>query len=153
MRGRPRAAARLLSVAIAACGNQVVVTAADVARGYVSALAEGGFRGACTMLAPEAWRHLQAAAGLPCATLLARCLPEATTNLSRDQSQLLYVNADPRIAGRQTRVRLSGLAVAREINEVTLIDARGRWLLTSPGENITRCARNLAYSHGRRVRA
>ena len=151
MRRVSLAVALCLAVALVACGNQVVLTASDVARSYVSALAEGGFQAACTMLAPEARRPLESSARVSCAALLARCLPGTTTILSHDQSQLLYVNTNSRDLGCEVAVRLSGTAVAREIREVTLTNEHGRWLLSTPGANITRCAHKFAHRRARRA--
>jgi hypothetical protein len=149
MKGVRIALVLLLVAVVAGCGNRSVITAPDVARSYVSALAEGGFPTACAMLAPATLRRLETTARARCARLLARCLPERSTTLNHDQSQLLYVNATTRVLGRRTYVHLSGLAVAREINAVTLISFHGRWLLTSPGQNVAACAKRFGRRRGR----
>jgi hypothetical protein len=150
---RPLALVLVLGLAsgLVACGNENVVTATDVARAYVSAIADGGFSPACGMLAPATRNRLESATRLSCAALLARCLPTDSNALGHDQSQLFYVNAEPRVVGGKTDVHLTGLPVARELGDVTLTESHGQWHLTAPGKKLARCARRLTTAHRTRT--
>ena len=153
-----RAAALLaLSGALAACGNQIIVTAADMAGSYVYAIAEGNYPKACALLTPGTRRVLLA--GRPtrggCPALLRDCLPGRFRRSSGDQSQLLYANAYETTRGNTATVLLSATPAADATRRVTLVHTHGRWRLTSPGVAISRCvaaARRRHHSHRRRGR-
>ncbi len=136
--------ALVASASVAGCGGSGVVQPVEVAQNYVSAIADGYYPGACSLLDASVRAAMVASTGshLACAALLAHCLP-TRANVSTDQSQLLYVNTTSVAHGQRARVTLSGLPVARAIRRVTLADERNGWLLTSPGVAVTRCARRL----------
>jgi hypothetical protein len=135
---------------VAGCGNSDVLSPVEVAQNYVYAIAEGNYSRACGMLDQRTREALTASAGsrVSCPRLFARCLPKGSVALRHDQAQLLYANADLQVHGSRADVRLSGTAVASAAKEVTLIERRTQWQLTSAGRVITRCARGL--SHHRR---
>ena len=134
-----------LAVAVAGCGAANVVSPVDVAQNYVSAVGEGNFAGACALFEPHALGSLLASTGSrpTCPSLLARCLPTRVTVTSADQLQLLYVNVDLRTYGSRAVAGVSGLPVAKAIRQVTMVEHRGRWRLTSPGRAVTRCVSRL----------
>jgi hypothetical protein len=140
----------VVAISLVGCGNENVVTPAEVAQNYVFAVAEGNYPGACALLEPGTRAGLAATARLSCPSLFARCLPNASTSVSHDQAQLLYANADVRVSGSRAAVRLSGPAVARAAQEVTLVNRQARWRLTSPGRAITRCVSRWERHHPRR---
>ena len=141
--------------ALAACNNQVIVTASDTAGKYVYAIAEGNYPGACALLTPGTRSRLLA--GRPtrggCPALLRDCLPARFRRSSGDQSQLLYANESETTRGRTATVLLSATPAAQATRRVTLVHAHGRWRLTSPGVAISRCvatARHRRAHRGRR---
>jgi hypothetical protein len=138
-------AALVVAVCIAACGDSNVVTPADVAQNYVSALANGTYGGACAQFDAHTRAVLLASAGshLTCSRLLSRCLPARFKALASDQSQLLYATSDVRQDGERAQVRLSGTGIGKATKQVTLRQQRGRWRLTSPGDVVARCVRRL----------
>lgn len=143
-----------MAACVAGCGNSNVLSPVEVAQNYVYAIAEGNYPGACALLGQPTLETLVSSAGSrgSCPGLFARCLPRGSTVLRRDQSQLLYANADLRVHGSRADVRFSDTAVARAAKEVTLIDQRTKWRLTSPGQVITRCVRRLSRSRRRGLR-
>ena len=143
---RPRILVLALAGCAAGCGNANVVTPTDVAQNYVYAVAEGNYPSACALFDQGTRKTLVSAAGprLSCPRLFARCLPTGSTALRHDQSQLFYANVDLRVHGSRADVGLSGTAVASAAKEVTLIDRRAGWRLTSPGRAIDRCVRRLS---------
>lgn len=147
-----------LCAALAACGNQNIVTASDVAGSYVYAVAEGNYPGACALLTPATRGALLAARPTHggCPALLRRCLPSRFHHASGDQSQLLYASTDETIHGDHASVVLSATPAAQATRHVTLVRTHGRWRLTSPGAAIARCVaaarradhRRKAHGHG-----
>lgn len=131
----------VLCGALAACGNQVIVTASDMAGRYVYAIAEGNYPGACALLTAGTRRALLA--GRPtrggCPALLRDCLPARFRRSSGDQSQLLYANESETHHGSTATVLLSATPAAQATRRVTLVHIHGRWRLTSPGVAISRC--------------
>lgn len=142
-----------LAVCAAGCGQSTAVSPVDAAQNYVNAIATGYYPGACALLDGGTRHAMLASTGsrIGCSALLARCLP-VRTQQSSDQSQLLYVNTEFSVHGRRAQVTVSGLPVARAIRRVTLADERTRWLLTSPGVAVTRCAHRLRANARRRAR-
>ena len=148
-------AAVAVAICVGACGGSNVVTPGDVAQNYVSALANGTHGGACAQFDAHARAVLLTSAGsdFTCPRLLSKCLPAKFKALANDQSQLLYATADVQQEGVRAQVGLSGTAIGKATKEVTLRQERNRWLLTSPGDIITRCVRRLhARHHSRAVR-
>lgn len=148
-------AALTVAVCVAACGDSNVVTPGDVAQNYVSALANGTYGGACAQFDAHTRAVLLTSAGshVTCARLLSNCLPAKFKALASDQSQLLYATADVQQEGERAQVSLSGTAIGRATKQVTLRQERGRWLLTSPGDVVTRCVHRLhTHRHSRAVR-
>jgi hypothetical protein len=134
-----------LAAALAGCGAANVVSPVDVAQSYVSAVGEGNYAGACALFESHALDSLLASTGShpTCPVLLARCLPSRVAVTSADKLQLLYVNVDLRTHGSRAVAGLSGLPVARAIGQVTLVEQRTRWRLTSPGRAVNRCVSRL----------
>lgn len=148
-------AALVVAVCVAACGESNVVTPGDVAQKYVSALANGTYVGACAQLDAHARAALLTSAGshFTCPRLLSKCLPAKFKGLASDQSQLLYATADVQQDSERAQVSLSGTAIGKATKRVTLRQERSRWLLTSPGDVITRCVHRLrSHHHSRAVR-
>lgn len=143
-----------LAVGVVGCGASNVVTPSEVAQNYVYAVAEGNGSGACALLDARTRDTLVAStrSRRGCPALFARCLPKGSAILRRDQSQLLYANVDLRVSGAHADVRLSGTAAAKATKEVMLAHERTRWVLTSPGQFITRCVSRLRRSHRPRHR-
>jgi hypothetical protein len=138
-------AAVVLAAALTGCGASNIVSPVDVAQNYATAVGAGNDQGACALLEPNLRASLVASAGshLTCPALLARCLPSRSTATSGDNLQLLYVNVDLRTHGPRAVASLSGLPVARAIKQVTMVQHRTQWRLTSPGRAITRCVSRL----------
>lgn len=111
-----------------------------MAQNYVSALANGTYGGRCAQFDAHARAVLIASAGphLTCPRLLSKCLPAKFKALATDQSQLLYATADVQQEGERTQVSLSGAAIGKATEQVTLRRERSRWRLTSPGDVVTR---------------
>lgn len=143
----------ILGVCVVGCGNSAL-SPAEVAQNYVYEVAAGNYSAACALLEPPIRRALVSATGarVGCPGLFRRCLPQGTTVLRRDQTQLLYANTDLQIHGSRADVGLSGIAAARATKEVTLVDHRSRWRLTSPGRAIEQCVRRLSGQRGHRRR-
>jgi hypothetical protein len=144
-----------LGVAAGGC-NTPPPGPAVIAQNYVNAVAAGNYAGACAILSSRAQRDLRAAmkSSAGCQTLLARCLPTRETVLKRDQVQLFYSNVDQRIVGSRATVATSGTSVANRVKQLSLVQRRGVWELSSYGQQ--RCTPGHASSRahaGRRRRS
>ena len=154
-RGLGRAAAiACATLGVAACGNQVVVTAGDAASNYVYAVAEGNVGKACGYFEPAARQSLVTASHprASCAAVLTRCVPKHFRSERGDPSQLLFASTAIVSHGNRATVGLSATPAADAVHSVTLIRAHGHWLLTSPGRVVTRClkAEQRHHRHGHR---
>lgn len=130
----------MIGLATVGCGGPYVASPGQVAEGYESALATGGYSGACHFLTPKTRALLAKRAGTGnCAAAIARCLPNNAIIPKKDQSQLLYANVSVVRHGRDARVGVSGNPVANAIKSVNLAPKPGGWILTSYGEGLTAC--------------
>jgi hypothetical protein len=143
-------AAVAAAVCLGSCGQYTVVTPGDVAQNYVYSLADGTYPGACALLDSHTRAAMLTSVGqrVSCPRLLARCLPAKFKALADDQSQLLYASTDVRQEGGRAQVSLTGTTIGKATKRVTLKQEQSRWLLTSPGDVITRCMHRL-HSHHR----
>lgn len=109
---------------------------------YVSALAEGNFSRACSMLPSAARSSLAGSirAHTSCVAALKRCVPGQSTNASQDQTQLLYANVQTTITGSSAVADVSGTPVARAVKRVDLTKVGDNWTLASYGDGLKRCA-------------
>ncbi len=130
-----------LAVLVVGCGNYPP-SPTEIVNDYLNALAEGNYASACAMLNPQARAALQTATGprVPCNEVFARCLPNRSTILKQDQSQLFYANIDTSIQGSSADAKVSGTAVANALHEVTLEKGRSGWQLSSYGSGLKRCS-------------
>lgn len=124
----------------------------DVAYSYLSRIAEANYAGACGLLDAPTREALIKAMGskTTCARLFVRCLPSQATNISRDQSQLLYATILPYTRHGKGHVTVSGTAVARAIRSVNVAKEHGTWKLTSYGYALDRCPRQHPLRAARR---
>jgi hypothetical protein len=131
----------LLAAAVVGGCGQTGPGPVDAVDNYVGALAEGNFAGACSALDSHAQAALASfmRSGRGCATLLARCFPFVSTQLTKDQTQLLYGTVDINLHGRHGTALTGGTEVAKAVNEVNLIEIKGQWELDSYGKE--RCRR------------
>jgi hypothetical protein len=113
----------------------------DVVNNYLSQIAEGNYANACGLLDTGVRDALirKMPARTTCSKLFARCLPSNATNISRDQSQLLYATIVVETHRHKADVTVAGTAVARAIKGVTLAKERRTWKLTSYGYALQRC--------------
>jgi hypothetical protein len=108
---------------------------------YLTQIAEGNYSNACAMLDSATRMELVKRMGskTSCAKLFVRCLPSQATNISRDQSQLLYATILVQTHRRKAGVTVAGTAVARAVRRVSLAKEGRTWKLTSPGEALETC--------------
>lgn len=113
----------------------------DAVNNYLNQIAEGNYSGACGLLDSTTREALVKRMGskTSCSKLFVRCLPSQATNISRDQSQLLFATIQVETHRRKADVAVGGTAVARAIKRVTLAKERGTWKLTAYGEALQRC--------------
>lgn len=135
-------AAIAVAVCVVACGGGSNFTPPnEVAGNYAYDLAEGSFGSACAQLDSAARASIEHSTQTSCPRLFAHCLPTQATQINHDQSQLLYANVTLTMHGqKRADAVLSGTSVAKGVKEVSLVEHRGVWRLTSYGRNITRCA-------------
>ena len=110
---------------------------------YLSQIAEGNYSNACGMLDPGVRAALIKRMGsrTTCSKLFVQCLPSKATNISRDQSQLLYATIQVATHHHKANATVAGTAVARAIKRVTLAKERRTWKLTSYGDALRKCPR------------
>lgn len=110
---------------------------------YLNQIAEGNYAGACALIDNGVREALVRRIGsrTSCPALFVRCLPSQATNLSRDQSQLLYATIVVSTHRHKARVAVSGTAETKALKSVTLAKERGTWKLTSYGKALERCPR------------
>ena len=110
---------------------------------YLSQIAEGNYSNACGMLDTGVRDALIKRMGsrTTCSKLFVQCLPSKATNISRDQSQLLYATIQVATHHHKADATVAGTAVARAIRRVTLAKERRTWKLTSYGYALRRCPR------------
>lgn len=115
----------------------------QVVNNYLSQIAEGNYSGACALIDNSVRAALVKKMGsrITCPGLFVRCLPSQATNLSRDQSQLLYATIVVTTHRRKAQVAVSGTAVTRAIRSVTVAKERRTWKLTSYGRALALCPR------------
>jgi hypothetical protein len=113
----------------------------QVVDNYLSRIAQANYTGACGLLDTATREALVKAMGskTSCARLFVRCLPSQATNISRDQSQLLYATILPYTRHGRGHVTVAGTAVAKAIRKVNIAKERGTWKLTSYGYALERC--------------
>jgi hypothetical protein len=130
-----------VAACVAACGGGSNFTPPnEVAVNYAYDLAEGSFGGACAQLDRSARASIEHSTRISCARLFAHCLPTQASRINHDQAQLLYANVTLTMHGQnRADAVLSGTTVAKGIREVSLVEQRGVWRLTSYGRNIRRC--------------
>jgi hypothetical protein len=140
---KARRTALVAALALAGCTTppSAAELAGYAAQKYVNALAAGYYRSACTLLDGRTRASLGGADG--CRKVLSRCLPYNAQVAKRDQSQLLYATVDVKVKRSRARAALSGTAVARALESVTLAKENGHWRLTSYGSAITGCVRRV----------
>lgn len=127
------------SVGLGGCGASGP-TPYDSVQNYLSVLAEGDYAKACAMLTGGARHALRVRIRRrSCPAIFRHCLPSNALALKHDQSQLLYAEVRPAVHGRHAVVTTSGTSVAREIRRVGLIERRGQWVITAPGQALRRC--------------
>lgn len=143
------AAALVLAGYTAGCGESAS-PAVDAVQSYMSALGEGDYASACSLIdnrtKQSLLRHLPPRT--TCPSVFRHCLPNRTTILNKDQTQLLYANIDISVEGSKAKAAMGGTAVGKALKHVTLSDERGVWRLTSFGQAIETC--HLGSRHGRR---
>jgi hypothetical protein len=110
---------------------------------YLSQIAEGNYSNACGLLDTGVRDALIKRMGsrTTCSKLFILCLPSKATNISRDQSQLLYATIQVATHHHNHRAdaTVTGTAVARAIKRVTLAKERHTWKLTSYGDALRSC--------------
>lgn len=152
---RARATLSVAAVALvclaAGCGQGGTPPNAAVDN-YVSALGEGDFSLACSMLTSAARASIARSIGphATCVAALNRCVPRFPSNSSKDQTQLLYANVQSTVTGRRAVAVLSGTVIATVIKRVDLVEVRGNWTLASSGDGLKRC---LLQAHRQRRRS
>lgn len=135
-----RAALLVVFGCLAACGSSGS-SPDDVVQSYVTALGQGNYATACSMIGRQGRRQLAKTthARVSCTKIFARCLPDEATKPKTDQSQLLYASLDTNIVGDQAHVAVSRTPVARALKKLTLVERKGQWHLTSYGEALSDC--------------
>ena len=132
-------------VLIAACGNATVAGPGSVVSSYLTAIGEGNYGIACGLLDRSVRTSLETRfpRRASCAKVVARCLPNKSIALARDQVQQLYANVDVTYANRGNGAvaLVNGTTVARTVKRVTLRQTRGIWRLASPGVVLEHCHR------------
>jgi hypothetical protein len=133
------AAALALVVCVAGCGESNPPPVVSAVQSYLSAISEGNYSSACSLLDSRTRKSLVRGSRTNCATAFTRCLPNNAQSDQRDQSQLFYATAQVSVAGAKAHATVSGTAAARAIRQVTLARERRRWKLTSTGAAFKRC--------------
>jgi hypothetical protein len=126
---------------VVGCGESSTTPPIDVVQNYLNAVGAGNYAGACALL-DKRTRESPLRSVRPrisCPTVFVRCLPNNVIRLKRDQTQLLYASIQMNVSGDKASAGVSGTAVARAIKEVTLVNERGNWKLTSYGQAVHRC--------------
>lgn len=143
-------AALVLGAYIAGCGESAS-PAVDAVQSYMSALGEGDYSSACSMIDTQTRKSMlhRMPPRTTCPSVFRRCLPNRTTILNKDQTQLLYANIDITVDGSKAKAAMGGTAVGKALKHVTLSDERGVWRLTSFGQAIETC--RLHGRHGGRA--
>jgi hypothetical protein len=113
----------------------------NIVSNYLSQIAEGNYSNACGLLDTGVRDALLKRMGsrTTCSKLFVQCLPSKATNISRDQSQLLYATIQVATHHHKADATVAGTAVARAIKRVTLAKERRAWKLTSYGDALRRC--------------
>lgn len=113
----------------------------NVVSNYLSQIAEGNYSNACGLLDTGVRDALIKRMGsrTTCSKLFVHCLPSRATNISLDQSQLLYATIQVETHHHKADATVAGTAVARAIKRVTLAKERHTWKLTSYGDALRRC--------------
>lgn len=134
------AAALALATYVVGCGASGS-SPVETVQGYLSALAEGNYAGACAMLDSTARASLFRVIGqhASCSAVFKRCLPYVATTPQKDQSQLFYSTVDVSLDSRGAEAAVSGTPVADAVREVRLAEHRGVWILTSYGQGLKGC--------------
>lgn len=129
------------SLVVAACGDSRPPPDVAAVQGYLTAIAEGNYRAACSELAPATRAQVRRALGrhAGCPALFVRCLPDDAFKLSHDNSQLLFASVAVERHGGRATASVSGTAVARAVRQVTLAREHRRWWLTSYGTGLRTC--------------
>jgi outer membrane PBP1 activator LpoA protein len=138
---------------LAGCG-QVAPSPVDPVQTYATALGQGNYARACSLLDARARIALQRLVqarhdghdgrrAASCAGVFRRCLPVQVTNARHDQTQLLFATVEiARVARGRATATLGGTAVARAVRVVRVIRGRrGTWRLDSYGSGLRDCAR------------
>lgn len=125
---------------LAGCG-QTGPGPVDAVESYVGAVAEGNFSSACGVLDHHARATLVTLmrSQQSCAVLLARCFPNQTSQLQKDQTQLLYATVSISLHGARGTALTGNTEVAQKVKEVNLVSIKGQWELDSYGKE--RCLR------------
>jgi hypothetical protein len=133
------AAAIALTACVVGCGESMPSPVVTAVQSYLSALSEGNYSTACSLLDSRTRKSLLRGSRTSCATAFTRCLPDNAQSAKRDQSQLLYATVQVSVDGSKAHATVSGTPVAGAIKRVTLARERRRWKLTSSGAALKAC--------------